>query len=189
MSSHKNSKQMGSAGLGRNLPGDTPLSSQEGFFAEATALFNAGKISLELYKHLQSSSQIPFQVSITSSVLLQNHHHIAFRCKNNTLHGLYLESMTVALPEKRDLPLEGVEIVEKQEPISYGKQPTTQTLLQTWFPRPIPPGLELAFTIRFSILTRKIHEQVPYLIGTFSISHLNEKKPSTIQQDFRVRWN
>lgn len=184
MPQSKKTPQTSSAVPRQNLPHDGSLSTPEGFFAEATALFNAGKISLDLYKQLQASSQTPFEVRITGSALLGKHHHVSFKCKNNTFHGLYLESLTIALPEKRDSPLDGVEIEEKPEPVSYGSQPAINTPIERWFPRYIAQGQELGFTLRFPVLTQSIHEQVPYLVGTFTVSHLNEKNRASCSRTF-----
>ena len=59
--------------------------------------------------------------------------------------------------------------------------------LAEWFPQNVKPATDLEFTIKIPVLKQQIHEQVPYLIGTFSLSHLNEKKPHAIEQEFRVR--
>jgi len=184
----KKTDQPPSASSPAHLPGDSPITRQEDFLAEATALFNAGKMSVELYKHLQSPSTTPFDVSIVRSTQLHDHHHVTFKCRNNTQHGIYLESFTIALPEKRDVPLTGVQIVKKEDTVSYASATASHTPLEASPARYIPPGQDVEVTIRFPVLTRSIHEQVPYLIGTWTISHLNEKKPSVVQHDFRVRW-
>jgi len=78
--------------------------------------------------------------------------------------------------------------VKKEDTVSYASATTSHTPLEASPARYIPPGQDVEVTIRFPVLTRSIHEQVPYLIGTWTISHLNEKKPSVVQHDFRVRW-
>ena len=103
----KKTDQPPSASSPAHLPGDSPITRQEDFLAEATALFNAGKMSVELYKHLQSPSTTPFDVSIVRSTQLHDHHHVTFKCRNNTQHAwsdfskLYSPYADAPLPGRR----------------------------------------------------------------------------------------
>lgn len=179
-----------SPGAQSHLPGDPPTQYPQDFIAEAVAaaaLIPQFKAGVDLYKTFQTP-QPPFQVRIIHSTFRENFHHVTFRAKNATVHGLYIERLTIALPEKREEPLKNIHIEKKEGGYGYDERSIDDATLDGWLPRYIKPEGDLEFTVRIPLLAQKIHEQVPYLIGTFAVSHLNEQKPHPIEQEFRVRW-
>jgi hypothetical protein len=175
-----------------HLPGDPPAQSPENFILEAAAaagLISQLKDGADLYKQFQAA-QVPFHVNVVESTLLAEFHYVTFLTTNATAHGLYIERLTIALPERRDEPLSDLRLLEmKVARIGLDDDgPSTQAALADWFPQYVKPARDLEFTVKIPVLNRQIHEQVPYLIATFLLSHLNEKKPHTVQQEFRVRW-
>jgi hypothetical protein len=175
-----------------HFPGDPPTQYPQDFLAEAAAaaaLIPQLKAAADLYNEFHAA-QVPFQVRIIQSNLRAEFHYVTFLTKNATAHGLYIERLTIALPEKRAEPLQDIRVQKKREgSYTYDERSThDEAALADWLPQYVKPASDLEFTVKIPVLKQQIHEQVPYLIGTFSLSHLNEKKPHAIEQEFRVRW-
>jgi len=74
-----------------------------------TATFSGTKLGRDMLKDMRSR-YVPFEVGVLDSQTTGGMHHVFFRLSNNTTHGLYIERITIALPEKRDQPLEGLKL-------------------------------------------------------------------------------
>jgi hypothetical protein len=152
----------------------------------------AGKFAYEAIKDFRNSQE-PFFVSVVNSGLQDNFHVVSFELRNNTLHGLIVEEAWIALPEERDKALRDVFYSKSESEMSFGgAKKQTPKLLESMEPFRVPPGGQpKTFYIGLPVLTpQKKHQDVPYLIATFNVSHLNEKQPTNnkYKVDFRVRW-
>ena len=73
----------------------------------ASAAAAMGKLGYEIYKDYRDA-QGPFFVSVVNSFLSNKYHIVWFELKNNTPHALYIEKVSVALPESRTTAMTGV---------------------------------------------------------------------------------
>jgi hypothetical protein len=136
-----------------------------------------GKVGEKVYEYQHSHE--PIAVRVLESELVGDCHVITFMIKNQTQHGAYLESISVAEPQGRSS-------IRRKFDQSFGVREIDET--SSWLPLCLAPGHE----IKFCVEVPKCENRGPIsdLSGKLEIeiSRLDQKKPETKEIMFRLRW-
>lgn len=139
------------------------------------------------YRYLKSPE--PLVLQVMKSVLDQGRHFVEFKAANQTLHGLYLEALSV---DHAQAAPGAVTVLLRQTVPGTGMQfPSVQWVAQTspvFVPQYIEPGGVLDFAITLAQIPRT-NKTRPYATLRIDFSRLDEQDPTTDRkQIFRLRW-
>lgn len=124
-----------------------------------------------LYEKLRA--QNPIFVQVLDSRLVQDRHEISFKVTNNTLHGAYLESISLVAPEGEY----SVVIRGQSDPF-----------FPVELPMLINPGKGRLFDVNFSKCQNRGLDSDWSGTLELLVSRLEDAKPESQQVKFRLRW-
>jgi len=152
-------------------------------FSALNAAVGGTKAAMDIRKNFQQAP--PFETRVLDSVSQEGFHVITFGLKNNTQHGIYVESLSISRPESREAH-ENFTI--KEHGMGTGKAYQEP---DTYFPVSLSAFNDKTFFVRFSILSpKRQHVNAPYMLADFTISRLDQKQEEAeVRQEFRIRWN
>jgi hypothetical protein len=133
----------------------------------------------KVYRYIKSKE--PLVVQILDSVKIDNTSRVVVKVSNQTLHGIYLESVT--LSKINDDQLAFMEWKQNFKHSGVGFAPFEWMEFE-WSPINIAPGEDFHFGIQFAKPsdTKALHGEL-----NITYSRLDQKKPETKTHDFRIR--
>jgi len=141
-----------------------------GIAAASTGAISAGE---KIYKAV--SSPDPLDLRVLSSAAVDNFHRVAFQALNQTMHGVYLEGISLAQPKSK------ITRIFAENKVTYGDN--DKNIIA--FPTLIPPGESLTFTIEFPLINSA---NKAFGLIALRYSPLSEKAELQRKDVFRIRW-
>lgn len=119
-------------------------------------------------------------------------HEVTIRIRNNSIHGIYVENLSVTCPG-RDHEAQGFVVIIPEVRSHWSTSPSKALSHTNVFPIYLPPERHLEsetqVTIAFPLLQpQSFHESSPFMNAQFTVSHLDQKKVEPKNFSFRVRW-
>lgn len=150
-----------------------------GIAAAGTGAIGIGE---KIYRAVASPD--PFVLQVLCSTTIKNFHRIEFQALNQTIHGIYLEGISLSQPQ-----IKITRILMKESVAGDGLQMSSiqwmEQDLGTAFPQLIAPGASLNFAIEFPLINSA---NKPFGLISLRYSPLNEKAESERKDVFRIRW-
>ena len=141
--------------------------------------------SIEQIKAESVKSEEPIVIQIMDSVLVEGKHRISITVANQTIHGVYIESLKIEKPKNTKLTY--LEWVEDHDHSGPGFTPMMWSGHQ-WAPKYIPPGENVFFAISFPQIqiSRTPDNESGEL--KFAFSRLDKMKEENKKHTFRIRF-
>lgn len=118
----------------------------------------------------------PIVIQILDSTFDQQHHRISLEVSNQTLHGIYIERAELDAPTGKSYTV----YKPKSMDFSHVSEPPP------WAPVLISPGVKTSLILEIDLCDKA--KTKPYGTLRLQVSRLEEKKESTVEAQFRLRW-
>ncbi len=139
------------------------------------------------YRYLKSPDPLVLQVMKSASVA--GSHVVEFKAANQTLHGIYIEALSIEHPQLSLGPL--TVLLRETVPGSGLQMSSIEWVVQqtpAFVPQYIEPGGVLDFAIQMAQIPRTSTAR-PYATLKIDFSRLDEQDPTMgRKQNFRLRW-
>ena len=161
-----------------------------------TEIATALKIGGEVYKAADAvasviEGEVGAKVLIRDSYATTDEHHVSMRITNCTESGVYIESVSVRLPEikKEDQALTKDGYLPASFALPASSLKGAHEEPQKVFPKRVPPKEAIDFSIRTKLLDKARFEKRAYLLAEIVFSQLEGQKPESYRVPFRIRWS
>jgi hypothetical protein len=160
-------------------------------FVTLTGLAAGGSLGVavgeKVYRYLKSPD--PLVIQVMKSVLDNGTHFVEFKAANQTLHGIYIERLSVDHPHST---VGHLTILLRETVQGNGIQlPSVQWVAQSTpalVPQYIEPGGVLDFAVKVAKVPQTRNTR-PYATLKVDFSRLDEQDPTIgRKQNFRLRW-
>lgn len=150
-----------------------------GVAAAATGTIGVGE---KIYKAVTSPD--PFVLQVLCSTAISNFHWVEFQAFNQTIHGIYLESISLSQPQSK---ITRISVKERVTGSGLGMSSIEWVVKdpEVAFPKLIAPGASFDFAIEFPLINSA---NKPFGLISLRYSPLNEKAESERKDVFRIRW-
>lgn len=153
-----------------------------GLAAAGSLGFNVGE---KAWHALRSPE--PVLVQVLDSRFDEQHHRVSVMVTNQTLHGIYLESVSLDLPAGKSFTVSKPVSAEAAKNLSFGEKPEKPPLTykasewQAWL---VHPGKAVSFELEIDPCNNTKTNHSTLELG---VSRLEEKNPTTLKTHFRLR--
>jgi hypothetical protein len=173
-----------------NLPSDDQLRDQANMvIAEALLPIVGGSLAAKGAEALAKKilSPNPVFVQVLDSKRVKDRHQVNFKLTNNTLHGVYLEKVSLSEPEGEHTVKPTSDPYRKRSyafPDLAGNE-----LKMDWLFELIRPGENRYFVLEFPLCLNRGPKTDWAGVLKLLISRLEEETPKWQEVRFRIRWN